>query len=194
MVSVDQSFWFQMTGDGGTYQIVTTNCPGAAFYSNDTQMALYRGSCDSLELVLANDDLMPFWDANYGWYYSWIVARLEDGEQYYLMVDGYNWNEGDTFQGVAQGTFCILMTETTYMEDTTHVLMPWALMRFSNPMDLTCQWWGLLTALQEAVASSPTTIQKRWNRVLGRWAQRRRVGLVQIPGRRRILHDQPHVL
>ena len=115
MVSVDQSVWFQMTGDGGTYQIMTTNCPGAAFYSNDTQMALYRGSCDSLELVLANDDLMPFWDVNYGWYYSWIDARLEDGEQYYLMVDGYNWNDGNTFQGVAQGTFCILMTETTNM-------------------------------------------------------------------------------
>ena len=114
-VSVDQSVWFKLQGDGGTYQIVTENCAGAAFYSNDTQMALYKGSCDSLELMLANDDLMPFWDANYGWYYSWIDARLEDGVEYYLMVDGYNWNDGDTFQGVAQGTFCVSVTETTNM-------------------------------------------------------------------------------
>ena len=56
--SVDQSVWFTMQGDGGTY-LVTTNCAGAAFYSNDAQMALYKGSCDALELVLANDDLMP---------------------------------------------------------------------------------------------------------------------------------------
>ena len=55
-VSVDQSVWFTMQGDGGTYQIVTTNCAGAAFYSNDTQMALYKGSCDALELVLANEN------------------------------------------------------------------------------------------------------------------------------------------
>ena len=116
-VSVDQSVWFKMQGDGGTYQIVTTNCAGAAFYSNDTQMALYKGSCDSLELMLANDDLMFLWDANYGWYYSWIDARLEDGEEYYLMVDGYNWNDGNNFQGVAQGTFCIAVTETTNMGD-----------------------------------------------------------------------------
>ena len=114
-VSVDQSVWFTMQGDGGTYQIVTTNCAGAAFYSNDTQMALYKGSCDALELVLANDDLMPFWSANDGWYYSWIDARLEEGVQYHLMVDGYNWNDGDTFQGVSQGTFCISVTETTNM-------------------------------------------------------------------------------
>ena len=114
-VSVDQSVWFKMEGDGGTYQIRTTNCAGAAFYSNDTQIALYRGSCESLELVAANDDLMPFWDANYGWFYSWIDAQLVEGEQYFLMVDGYNWNDGDTFQGVAQGTFCLFMTETTNM-------------------------------------------------------------------------------
>ena len=116
-VSVDQSVWFKMQGDGGTYQIMTTNCAGAAFYSNDTQIALYRGSCDSLELVTANDDLMPFWDANYGWYYSWIDAQLVQGDQYFLMVDGYNWNDGNTFQGVAQGSFCLLMTETTNMGD-----------------------------------------------------------------------------
>ena len=114
-VSVDQSVWFKMQGDGGTYQIVTTNCAGAAFYSNDTQMALYKGSCDDLELMMANDDLMYLWDANYGWYYSWVDARLEEGEEYYLMVDGFNWNDGDIFQGVAQGTFCIAVTETTNM-------------------------------------------------------------------------------
>lgn len=114
-VSVDQSVWFRMEGDGNTYQFMTINCSGAALYSDDTQMALYRGNCNALTLVAANDDLQPFWDVNYGWYYSWTDAKLDEGETYFLMVDGYNWNDGDNFQGVAQGSFCLTVMQTTNM-------------------------------------------------------------------------------
>ena len=59
-VSVDQSVWFHFTGDGNVYQFMTWNCPGSAFYSNNTQMAIYGGSCDDLDLIVANDDLNAF--------------------------------------------------------------------------------------------------------------------------------------
>ena len=115
--SVDQSVWFHFTGDGNTYQFRTLNCAGAAFYSNDTQMALYKGSCDALELVHANDDLNGFWDINYGWYYSFVDAKLDEGADYFLMVDGFNWTDNDFWEGVAQGTFCMTVMQTQNMGD-----------------------------------------------------------------------------
>ena len=105
--SVDQTVWFHFTGDGNTYQFRTKNCPGAGFYSNDTQLALYQGACDDLTLVGANDDLMGFWSSEWGWYYSFLNFKAELDVEYWFMVDGFNWNEGTTYQGVAEGTFCI---------------------------------------------------------------------------------------
>lgn len=101
--SVDQNIWFKFTGDGNVYQIMTWNCPGSAIYSNDTQMALYTGTCDSLNFVLGNDDMQPWW----GWWHSWMNFKAEEGVDYYLMIDGFNHYEGGTWEGVAQGSFCI---------------------------------------------------------------------------------------
>ena len=50
-VSVDQSVWFKIQVPK-EYILsptkMTANCAAKAFYSNDTQMALYKGSCDVL--------------------------------------------------------------------------------------------------------------------------------------------------
>ena len=105
--SVDQTVWFHFTGDGNTYQFMTLNCPGAAFYSNDTQLALYSGDCDDLSFVGANDDKMGYWSSNWGWFYSFLNFKAELDVEYWLMIDGFNWNDGESFQGIAQGTFCI---------------------------------------------------------------------------------------
>ncbi|HAD22275.1 MAG TPA: hypothetical protein DCF87_09225 [Opitutae bacterium] len=106
--SVDQSVWFKFTGDGGVYQMATGNwCPGSAMYANDTQVALYSGGCNSLNLVAANDDMMYLWDSNQGWWYSIINFRAEEGVDYWLMVDGFNHYQGNTFQGVSVGNFCL---------------------------------------------------------------------------------------
>lgn len=117
MPSVDQTVWFHFTGDGNTYQFRTLNCPGAGFYSNDTQLALYTGSCDSLSLVGGNDDLMGFWSPEWGWCYSFINFKAEENIDYWLMVDGFNWNDGATYQGVAQGAFCISSVQLTPLTD-----------------------------------------------------------------------------
>lgn len=101
--TVDQSIWFKFTGDGHTYQIMTWNCPGSAIYSNDTQLALYTGTCDSLTLVAANDDMQGWW----GWWHAVLNFKAEEGVDYWLMADGFNHYDGDPWQGVAQGTFCI---------------------------------------------------------------------------------------
>ena len=125
--SIDQTVWFHFTGDGNTYQFRTLNCPGAAFYSNDTQLALYSGSCDSLSFVDGNDDLMGFWNATYGWFYSYLNFKAEENIEYWLMIDGYNWNDGDTYQGVAQGTFCISSVKLQPLTDYNSCNSPLAI-------------------------------------------------------------------
>jgi hypothetical protein len=106
--AIDQSVWFKFTGDGGVYQMITGNwCPGAAMYANDTQMALYSGSCDELSLVHANDDMNYMWASEFGWWYSFINFKAEEGVDYWLMVDGYNHYNGSQFQGVSAGSFCL---------------------------------------------------------------------------------------
>ena len=104
--SVDQTVWFHFTGDGGTYQLKTVSCD-TYFYANDTQLALYQGACDDLTFVGANDDLMGFWSGDWGWYYSYLNFKTEVGVDYWLMIDGFNYNDGDTFQGVSDGAFCL---------------------------------------------------------------------------------------
>ncbi|MBL6865912.1 MAG: T9SS type A sorting domain-containing protein [Flavobacteriales bacterium] len=106
--SIDQSVWFKFTGDGGVYQMATGNwCPGAAMYANDTQAALYSGTCDSLSLIVANDDIMYQWDSNLGWWYSIFNFEAMEGVDYWIMVDGYNHYQGNTFQGISAGSFCL---------------------------------------------------------------------------------------
>lgn len=106
--SIDQSVWFRFTGDGGVYQMITGNwCAGAAMYANDTQMALYSGACDDLTLVTANDDMAYMWASEWGWWYSFLNFKAEEGVEYWLMVDGYNHYQGNAFQGVSVGSFCL---------------------------------------------------------------------------------------
>ncbi len=106
--SIDQSVWFRFTGDGGVYQMITGNwCAGSAMYADDTQMALYSGACDDLTLVTANDDMAYMWASEWGWWYSFLNFKAEEGVEYWLMVDGYNYYQGNAFQGVSVGSFCL---------------------------------------------------------------------------------------
>ncbi|MFZ8836009.1 MAG: T9SS type A sorting domain-containing protein [Flavobacteriales bacterium] len=111
--SIDQSVWFKFTGDGNTYQIFTWNCPGSAMYSEDTQLALYSGTCDSLSLVAGNDDMMSFW----GWYHAVLNFKAEAGTDYWLLLDGFNHFEGGTWEGIAQGSTCIASMQLERLTD-----------------------------------------------------------------------------
>lgn len=108
--TIDNTVWFQFTGNGETYQLSTYKDLGSVLYSNDTQMALYSGTCDDLTLVDANDDLNGFWDAQNGWWYSILSFTAEPGVNYWLMVDGFNHYEGgefDPYIGLAEGDFAL---------------------------------------------------------------------------------------
>ena len=118
--SIDQSVWFRFTGDGGVYQMITGNwCAGSAMYADDTQMALYSGACDDLTLVTANDDMAYMWASEWGWWYSFLNFKAEEGVEYWLMVDGYNHYQGNAFQGVSVGSFCLGAINVEPMTDHT---------------------------------------------------------------------------
>ena len=103
--SVDQSVWFHFTGNGETYQL-TTFSGDATMYANDTQAALYSGTCENLALVTSNDDMNGLWNGEGGWYYSVLNFTTEVGVDYWLMVDGFNYPEdNEDYQGVSEGTF-----------------------------------------------------------------------------------------
>ena len=113
--TIDQSVWFSFTGNGETYQLMTFKGLGSAMYANDTQMALYSGTCDDLTLVKGNEDMMPFWSSANGWWYSTVSFTAEAGVSYWVMVDGFNHYEGDNYQGVAEGSFSLRAMNTEPM-------------------------------------------------------------------------------
>ena len=53
--------------------------PQGAMYADDTQMALYSGACDDLTLVTANDDMAYMWASEWGWWYSFLDFKAEEG-------------------------------------------------------------------------------------------------------------------
>ncbi len=99
--TLENPIWFTFVGDGGTYEITTTNCNGTAtgyITDGDAQLAIYEGTdCANLTPVDCNDDGNVEPDI-----YA-PIATLEtvEGTTYYLMVDGWDG---------AAGQFCIQMT------------------------------------------------------------------------------------
>lgn len=89
--------WFSFVGDGGNYTIATTNCAGSSNETLDnTQMTLFTGACNNLIFAACADNE------------NGTLAVFEDfptecNTQYFLLVDGYN---------EQQGEFCFSMTQT----------------------------------------------------------------------------------
>lgn len=93
--------WFNFTGDGNNYIIETTNCSGTTNYmpDGDSQMAIFTGDCGNLTQIACNED-----GPNATTTYEAAIELLTvEGEEYYVMIDGYV----DT-----QGQFCMQMTHT----------------------------------------------------------------------------------
>lgn len=107
---VDNSMWYTFIGDGERYHIETVPCNASNYIGStqqdtgDTQMLIYAGdSCDDLTEVACNDDL-DF--ATYGDWRSGLDIETDFGQNYYIMIDGFN------FQGtLATGQFCIQITK-----------------------------------------------------------------------------------
>ncbi len=114
--SLDASLWFTFEGDGNEYNIFSDNCGGSLSQADyieegDTQFALYTGDdCNNLVPVLCNDDSPDFTDTDF---FSEISVLTAAGQTYYLLVDGFNYTEIDETVGIADGQFCLQITNVT---------------------------------------------------------------------------------
>lgn len=100
--------WFTFVGDGETYFIETGEC-GATDYidDGDTQMAIYSGTdCNNLTPVACNED-GP--NATNGNFIAGLELETVDGETYYMMIDGFNFDG----QFLSDGEYCINFTQLT---------------------------------------------------------------------------------
>jgi len=86
--SLENTVWFKFTGDGSRYDIeaTTTACflTDTGISNNDTQIAVYQGSCGVLIPVICNDD-GP--NTSYDNYPSLVNFQTVANTEYYIMVD-----------------------------------------------------------------------------------------------------------
>ncbi len=80
--------WFSFTGTGDTMTLSTDN-PGTVF---DTELALYRGSCDTLTCIGGDDDGGSTYFSGLT---SVIVFSTQTDTTYYVYVDGHSTNVGN---------------------------------------------------------------------------------------------------
>ncbi|MEM8582681.1 MAG: T9SS type A sorting domain-containing protein [Bacteroidota bacterium] len=96
---IQASRWFSFTGDGNSYEIRVPFCSAAnPIPFDDSQIALYAGSCGDLTPVACNDDLNP---PNR---IAAITFNTVAGQIYSFFVDGY------TQADEAEGEFCLEVT------------------------------------------------------------------------------------
>lgn len=101
--TLDKTLWFTFTGDGSRYVLRTTSCTATDYINDgDTQIALYSGNCLGLTPVLCNEDAA---DAVTGDLYAEITFTAQPGTDYYLLVDGFNFNGF-----VSDGEYCLEVT------------------------------------------------------------------------------------
>ncbi len=116
---LNNTLWFTLTGDGETYFVHTsrycslTGPLGASYINNgDTQMAIYSGSCGNLEPVACNEDDFDLISVEEG-NVAGITFETEVGVEYYIMVDGFNDNDG-----TADGEYCVFLEQSAIYECT----------------------------------------------------------------------------
>ncbi len=124
---LNNTVWFSFTGDGETYNIATSNCDDTAdFFQEDTQIAIYSGSCSALAPVACNEDI----DFEGGDYFSSVTLETEDGVEYFILVDGYDYTAFD--EGPATGDFCLEVTNTVVGVSEVNSI---GMQLFPNPSD-----------------------------------------------------------
>lgn len=101
----NNTIFFSFIGDGNSYRIAAPNCNAANPISgNDTQIALYAGSCAALTAVSCNDDSSP----------NNLVAAVEftavAGQAYTILVDGFSGIDSGFPENSPLGEFCLEVT------------------------------------------------------------------------------------
>lgn len=113
---IDATVWFRFEGFDGEIRIHSLPCDTTFdFLSEDTQMALYRGACDSLVLVACNEDL----DAPALNYWAGIQVAVQSGADYYLVIDGFNYSGfGSEEDPLTTGEFCLQLSSPVVHVET----------------------------------------------------------------------------
>ncbi len=100
--ALENTMWYSFTGDGNLYFIeaTSTGCSVTnGITDNDTQIAIYSGSCGAFVDEACNED-GP--NASTGNYPSGLNFQTMPGVTYYMMVDGF------AFNGVkSEGEYCV---------------------------------------------------------------------------------------
>jgi hypothetical protein len=106
---IDATVWFRLDGYDGVLTVYIQPCDSnLTFMTEDTQMALYQGECDSLEIVACNEDINGAMNN----YWSGITTVIQSGNPYYLAVDGFNYSGfGSPEIPLTTGEFCISLQE-----------------------------------------------------------------------------------
>lgn len=114
---VDATVWFRFDGYDGELMLYVQPCDtNISFLSQDTQMALYSGECDTLELVACNEDV----NAAINNYWSGLTTLITSGNTYYLAVDGFNYSGfGSPELPLTTGEFCLSFTQPAVSVEVT---------------------------------------------------------------------------
>jgi hypothetical protein len=106
---IDATVWFRLDGYDGVLMVYIQPCDtNLTFLTEDTQMVLYQGECDSLEVVACNEDI----NGAINNYWSGITTVIQSGNPYYLAVDGFNYSGfGSPELPLTTGEFCISLQE-----------------------------------------------------------------------------------
>lgn len=108
--SLDNTLWFKIIGDGNEYyiQASSTDCSvGTGINNNDTQMAIYTGTCNTLTPLACNEDMENTSSGNYP---AALQLSTVAGETYYILVDGFNFNGTRS-----EGEFCMFITQFEFI-------------------------------------------------------------------------------
>jgi hypothetical protein len=106
---IDATVWFRFEGYDGELMLYVQPCDSNLnFLTEDTQMVLYTGECDSLELVACNEDINSAMQN----YWSGVTTPVEAGLTYYLAVDGFNYGGfGSPELPLTTGEFCLQFSQ-----------------------------------------------------------------------------------
>jgi len=106
---IDATVWFRLDGYDGVLSLYVQPCDTTlSFLTEDTQLALYAGECDSLEIVACNEDI----NSTLNNYWSGLTTEIQSGTTYYIAIDGFNYSGfGSPELPLTTGEFCISFQE-----------------------------------------------------------------------------------
>lgn len=109
--------WFSFTGDGAEYKLSATQCGIDFFdYLEDSQGLIFSGNCNNPNFEACNDD------GELGFEFELDIQTV-NGQNYYLLLDGYDGEEG---------SLCLEVTKTRSTSTQDQIFQDLSI--FPNPV------------------------------------------------------------